>query len=161
MVTSTPAPALSSTHSVVLIARLARMVKGRLEAALAPLGLRARHLVALTYLRDHGPTPQGALGDGLRIDPSNLVGLLNELDSAGYVERRRDPDDRRRHIVELSKRGRKLLDEDVQRSLAAVDDSVLGSLSPDDRAALHRILVELSGDWAALCLADDEEPFSP
>jgi DNA-binding MarR family transcriptional regulator len=77
------------------------------------------------------------------------------------VERRRDPDDRRRHIVELSKRGRKLLDEDVQRSLAAVDDSVLGSLSPDDRAALHRILVELSGDWAALCLADDEEPFSP
>jgi DNA-binding MarR family transcriptional regulator len=158
MVTSTDAPALPSSHSVVLIARLARTVKGRLEAALAPLGLRTRHLVALSYLRDHGPTPQGALGDGLRIDPSNLVGLLNELDRAGYVERRRDPDDRRRHIVELSKRGRKLVDEDVQRSLAAVDDSVLGSLPADDRATLHRILVELSGDWAALCLADDEEP---
>jgi DNA-binding MarR family transcriptional regulator len=160
MVTSVDieAPALPSSHSVVLIARLARRVRSRLECALEPLGLRLRHLVALSYLRDHGPTPQGALGDGLRIDPSNLVGLLNELDGKGLVIRRRDPADRRRHIVELSPLGGKLLDDDVERSLADVDDAVLGSLPPADRAALRRILVQLAGDHAALCLGDDEVP---
>jgi DNA-binding MarR family transcriptional regulator len=155
------APPLPSSHSVVLIARLARTVRSRLQAALAPLGLRYRHLVALSYLRDHGPTPQQALGDGLRIDPSNLVGLLNALDDQGLVVRRRDPADRRRHIVELSAQGRQLLDEDVQRTLAEVDDDVLGSLPADDRAALHRILMRVTGDLAALCLSDDEEPCAP
>ena len=130
------APALPTSYSVLLIARLARTVKARLECGLAPLGLRVRHLVALSYLRDHGPTPQGALGDGLRIDPSNLVGLLNDLDRQNLVVRRRDAADRRRHIVELSPRGEKLLDEDVHRTLQAVDDDVLGSLAPDDRATL-------------------------
>src|ERR671935_214781 len=160
MVTSTkPRTAADpGTHSVVLIARLARSVKHRMEEALAPLGLRMRHLVALSYLRDHGATPQGALGDGLRIDASNLVGLLNELDDQGLVVRRRDPADRRRHIVDLSPRGQKLLDDDVQRSLAEVDDGLFGSLAPDDREALHRILAQLAGEQAALCLGEEEEP---
>jgi DNA-binding MarR family transcriptional regulator len=163
MVTSADvaAPALPTSHSVLLIARLARTVKARLERALAPLGVRVRHLVALSYLRDHGPTPQGALGDGLRIDPSNLVGLLNDLDRQGLVVRRRDAADRRRHIVELSPRGRQLLDEDVQRSLDEVDDDVLGTLGPEDRADLHRILMRVAGELAAGCLGDDEEPCGP
>jgi DNA-binding MarR family transcriptional regulator len=156
-----PAPSLPSSDAVVLIARLARTVRPQLQAALAPLGLRYRHLVALSYLRDHGPTPQQALVDGLRIDPSNLVGLLNALDDRGLVVRRRDPADRRRHIVELSAHGRKLLDEDVQRTLADVDDAVFGSLSPEDRATLGRILMQVTGDLAALCLADEEEPCAP
>jgi len=155
------APALPTSYSVLLISRLARTVKARLECGLAPLGLRVRHLVALSYLRDHGPTPQGALGDGLRIDPSNLVGLLNDLDRQDLVVRRRDPADRRRHIVELSPRGEKLLDEDVQRTLQAVDDDVLGSLAPDDRAHLHRILMSVAGELAALCLGEEEEACAP
>jgi len=155
------AHALPTSYSVLLIARLARTVKARLECGLAPLGLRVRHLVALSYLRDHGPTPQGALGDGLRIDPSNLVGLLNDLDRQDLVVRRRDPADRRRHIVELSPRGEKLLDEDVQRTLQAVDDDVLGSLAPDDRAHLHRILMSVAGELAALCLGEEEEACAP
>ncbi|HEX4623795.1 MAG TPA: MarR family winged helix-turn-helix transcriptional regulator [Solirubrobacteraceae bacterium] len=155
------APALPTSYSVLLIARLARTVKARLECGLAPLGLRVRHLVALSYLRDHGPTPQGALGDGLRIDPSNLVGLLNDLDRQDLVVRRRDPADRRRHIVELSPRGEKLLDEDVQRTLQAVDDDVLGSLALDDRADLHRILMSVAGELAAMCLGEEEEACAP
>jgi DNA-binding MarR family transcriptional regulator len=101
------------------------------------------------------------LGDGLRIDPSNLVGLLNDLDRQDLVVRRRDPADRRRHIVELSPRGEKLLDEDVQRTLQAVDDDVLGSLAPDDRAHLHRILMSVAGELAALCLGEEEEACAP
>src|SRR4029079_19805601 len=88
------APALPTSYSVLLIARLARTVNAPLECAIAPPGAGAPHTRALSYLRDHGPTPQGALGDGLRIDPSNLVGLLNDLDRQDLVVRRRDPADR-------------------------------------------------------------------
>ena len=158
MVTSVDieAPAFPTSYSVLLIERLARTVKSRLERALAPLGLRVRHLVALSYLRDHGPTPQGALGDGLRIDPSNLVGLLNDLDDQGLVVRRRDPADRRRHIVEppradrSPRRGR-------HRTLQAVDDDVLDARSRTPRR-LHCILMRVAGELAALCLGDTGSP---
>src|SRR3954467_2787729 len=86
--------------SVLLIARLARTVRHRTEQALAPIGLRLRHLVALSYLRDHGATPQGPLGEHHRIDASNLVGLLNEFDDMGLVVRRLEPASRRRDLVD-------------------------------------------------------------
>jgi DNA-binding MarR family transcriptional regulator len=72
------------------------------------------------------------------------------------VIRRRDAADRRRHIVDLAPKGRKLIEHDVQRSLAAVDDGILGTLDPDDRAALHRILLQVAGELAAECLGAEE-----
>jgi hypothetical protein len=45
--------------------------------------------------------------------------------------------------------------------LQAVDDDVLGSLAPDDRADLHRILMSVAGELAALCLGEDEEACAP
>jgi DNA-binding MarR family transcriptional regulator len=58
--------------------------------------------------------------------------------------------------VDLAPKGRKLIEHDVQRSLAAVDDAVLGTLAPEDREALHRILMQVAGELAAECLGDDE-----
>src|SRR5664279_2485131 len=66
------------------------------ESALAPLGLRPRHLVTLTLLRDHTEGTQQALSTRLQIDRTNLVGLLNDLESWGLIERRRSDADRRR-----------------------------------------------------------------
>ena len=139
--TDTPA----STHqSLVLINHLARITQRSSEAALDPTGLRPRHLIALTVLRDHGATTQGALGDALRLDPSNLVGLLNELEQRGLLERRRDPHDRRRHIVELSTDGRQAL-LNAERALLSVQDDVLGALDEDERATLHALLLRAAG----------------
>jgi DNA-binding MarR family transcriptional regulator len=135
---------------VVLIAQLARTVRRHFEATLGPVGFRQRHLVALSHLRDNGPTPQQVLAEILRMDASNLVGLLNELDDRGLIVRRRDPIDRRRHIVELSPHGEQVL-KDVKRALKAIDDEVLGALSADDRETLHRILAEVTAGITAEC----------
>jgi DNA-binding MarR family transcriptional regulator len=135
----------AATHqSLVLISHLARIAQRGSETALDPAGLRPRHLVALTVLRDHGATTQGALGLALRLDPSNLVGLLNELEQRGLLERRRDPGDRRRHIVELSAAGRQALLR-AERALGAVQDDVLGALDEDERATLHALLLRAAG----------------
>ena len=138
MSTSTP-ESTDSAQSTVLIAQLARTISSRFEATLAPLGLRQRYLVTLTYLRDHGPSPQQALTEALCLDASNLVALLNELEDADLAVRRRDANDRRRHIVELTASGREALRE-VARTLATIEDEVLGALDHDQRGALRDLL---------------------
>jgi DNA-binding MarR family transcriptional regulator len=143
--TATKADTTAVTHqSLALVDHLARVARRGSEAALAPLGLRPRHLVALTLLRDHGTATQQALLEALRIDPSNLVGLLNELERDQLLVRERDPEDRRRHIVELSPLGRTTL-EQAERSLAAVQDDVLAALGEDERDALHALLLRAAG----------------
>lgn len=133
------------THqSLALLDHLSRVARREAEAARDPDGLRPRHLVGLTLLRDHGAATQQALAEALRLDPSNLVGLLNDLESRGLVTRRRDPDDRRRHIVELAPEGLTTL-RAAERRLAAVEDKVLGALTAEERFTLHALLIRAAG----------------
>jgi DNA-binding MarR family transcriptional regulator len=130
------------TRSTVLITRLARAMRRRFEQAVAPLGLRARHLVALTHLKDFGPSPQQRLIEVLGLDASNLVALLNELEDADLIVRSRDRADRRRGIIGLSAEGERVL-ADVDRALEAVDEEMLAGLSSDDRATLNDLLARV------------------
>jgi DNA-binding MarR family transcriptional regulator len=127
-------------HSIALLDHLARAGRRAAETMLEPSGLRPRHLIALTLLHDHGAASQQGLADTLRLDPSNVVGLLNELEERALITRRRDPADRRRHIVEISSEGTDQL-RVAQRLLARVEDDVLCALSADERATLHGLLV--------------------
>src|SRR3954447_14774945 len=111
----------------------------RVESALAPVGLRPRHLIALTVLRDHGGSTQQALSATLQIDRTNLVGLLNELEADKLIERRRSAEDRRRHIVELTRAGEAKLAK-AEFALAAVEDEVLAALDVEERETLYRLL---------------------
>ncbi|HLW94297.1 MAG TPA: MarR family winged helix-turn-helix transcriptional regulator [Solirubrobacteraceae bacterium] len=159
-----PATTPASHPSLVMLNHLARVARRSCEAALAPSGLRPRHLVALTILRDRGSMTQVALGEVLHLDPTNLVGLLNELERKSLLERRRDVLDRRRHIVELSDAGRTALAA-AERALAAVQDQVLAGLDDDERSTLHALLARATGpmscgdapDATAACAADEAE----
>jgi DNA-binding MarR family transcriptional regulator len=142
------------TQVSVLIARLARVVRHRLEQVLTPTGLRQRHVVALSYLRGFGPTAQQSLAERLRMDPSSLVCLLNDLEEAGLVVRTRDRSDRRRAIVQLSPDGERALRE-VDDAVEAVEREMLTDLDADERTTLRRLLARLpvAGEWA---LADGD-----
>lgn len=126
-------------RSGALLDQLARRMRLRGESVLAPLGLRPRHLVALTVLRDlHGSTQQ-ALSSTLMMDRANVVGLLNELEADGLVERHRSPEDRRRHIVSLTDPGIRRLAA-AEFALAGAEDDVLGALDPAQRDTLYELL---------------------
>jgi DNA-binding MarR family transcriptional regulator len=126
-------------RSAALLHQLARRMQLASESALAPLGLRPRHLVALSVLRDLDGVTQSDLAATLQLDGTNLVGLLNELEADDLVSRRRSPEDRRRHIVELSDTGRRELAR-AEFALAAVEDAVLAELSLEDRETLANLL---------------------
>jgi|ERR1700682_1258898 len=123
-----------------LIEHLARVGRRASEVTLEPGGLRPRHLILLKLLSEKGPASQLALADSLSLDPSNVVGLLNELEERGLVTRRRDSTDRRRHIVELSARGEEELCGAYER-LRRVDDDLLSPLNAKERATLYDLLV--------------------
>jgi DNA-binding MarR family transcriptional regulator len=130
----TPEP---TPGSLVLLTRLSRLVYRR--ATEDVLGMRLKQYVALTYLQHMPGVGQRQLGDMLMLDANNCVLLLNDIEEAGWAERRRDPDDRRRHIVEITESGREAL-FNAERALDGLEDEVLGALSPDERETLHDLL---------------------
>jgi MarR family transcriptional regulator, lower aerobic nicotinate degradation pathway regulator len=137
-------------RSGALLDHLARRMRLRAEAVLAPLGLRPRHLVALTVLRDRGGSSQQALAATLEMDGTNIVGLLNELEADQLIERRRSPQDRRRHVVELTDAGAQQLAK-VECALAAVENEVLGALDESQRETLYALLQQAATGTAVSC----------
>jgi DNA-binding MarR family transcriptional regulator len=127
----------SATGSIVLLTRLARVVYRRSTEEL--LGIRLKELATLAYLRDHEEATQQALTLALCLDANSSVLLLNELEAAGYAERRRDASDRRRHLVAITPAGRRAL-ERAERAQESIEDEVLAALGPEDRATLRRLL---------------------
>ena len=96
----------------------------RFTEALEPYGIRPRHVAALIELRDRGELTQQSLCGQLHLDPTNLVTILNELEERGYATRRRDPEDRRRHLVEVSKKGIAVI-EKVSEVMDGVEEELL------------------------------------
>src|SRR5712692_10887828 len=133
-----------------LLEHLARVGRRAAESSMSPGGLRPRHLIALKLLSEHGPASQQGLADSLSLDPSNVVGLLNELEERELITRRRDRTDRRRHIVELSPLGQDELALAYAR-LSSVEDDLLSALSAEERDTLYNLLVRAVGVQTPPC----------
>jgi DNA-binding MarR family transcriptional regulator len=127
----------SSTGPILLLTQLSRLVNRRSTPEL--LGQTLKELATLSFLRDYDETTQQALSDGLCIDANYCVLLLNELEADGLVERRRDPTDRRRHIVTMTSQGRKALHQ-AEQAQHSLEDDILGALSHEERATLAHLL---------------------
>jgi DNA-binding MarR family transcriptional regulator len=126
-----------------LLKRLGYNAKEKAMQAYEPTGLHPYHNAILIALDQGGHETQGSIADTLGYDRGQLVGLLDELEERGLVERRRDPDDRRRHLVQLTPDGKRTLRQ--LRALARkIEDDFLAPLSDDERAQLHTLLLRLA-----------------
>lgn len=105
------------------------------------IAISQRHYLALHYLSESEGMPQQQLSEILWIDANNTVLLLNELESDGLVRRERDPADRRRHLVYLTKGGAERVALARQRR-ESLEDEVLAALDPRERETLHRLLAK-------------------
>jgi DNA-binding MarR family transcriptional regulator len=138
----------ASVGSMVLLTRLNRLVYR--HATEEALGMRLKQFAVLSALRELGAMPQQALGEQMHVDPNNLVLLLNDSEASGWVERRRDPTDRRRHIVVLTESGEEALHH-AEDAIEDVEDQVLGPLSAEERLTLRRLLQKAAaGDARAV-----------
>jgi DNA-binding MarR family transcriptional regulator len=133
-----------------LLKRLGFAAKGQALEAYGKTGLNPYHHSILITL-DAGPlATQGAIAETLGYDKGQLVGLLDELEEGGFVERRRDPSDRRRHVVRLTPDGKRALGR--LRTLAQkLEDDLLATLSDDEREQLHALLLRLAEQHLPHC----------
>ena len=143
---SRPAPGLPRElldSTTFLLKRLGFAAKEQSMAAYEETGLHPYHYAIMLVLDEGSADTQGSIADALGYDRGQLVGLLDELQEQGLVERQRDPNDRRRHIVRMTSEGTKAL-----RRLRALarrnEDEFLEPLSEEERAQLHMLLMRLA-----------------
>jgi len=135
-----PRALLQST--TFLLKLLGGAIKERSLAAFEASGHNPQHYAVLSLLDEGTRDTQGAIADALGYDRSHLVGLLDELEAKNLVERRRDPGDRRRHVVSLTPAGKKALGE-LRAMAKQVETEFLTPLDAGDRQTLHALLLEL------------------
>ena len=127
----------SGTGLITLLTRVSKALHKRTPEAV--LGMKWRDSQALGFILKHEGLTQQELGDAMLMDDNTVVLLLNELEAAGFSVRRRDPGDRRRHIVEITPAGRRAI-EKAEKAQEGIEEELLGDLSQDERAILKSLL---------------------
>src|SRR5437899_10242308 len=122
---------------VSLVTQLSKALHRRSTEEL--LGMRLKPYMTLGYIREHPGTTQQELENALFMDANAVVLILNELEAAQFSIRRRDPQDRRRHIVEMTPAGRRAL-ERADKARESLEDEVLAPLSAEERKTLRGLV---------------------
>jgi MarR family transcriptional regulator, lower aerobic nicotinate degradation pathway regulator len=139
--TALPAELLESTG--YLLGTLGLLAKTRWSSEFEGTPFQPFHYGVLAVLDEGARDTQSAIAEVLRLDPSQLVGLLDTLEELGLIERHRDPTDRRRHRVSLTGAGRGKL-ATFRSMLKKVEDDFLDPLTPEERHDLHDLLFRLA-----------------
>lgn len=126
-----------------LLARANALSLGHGNAALAEHGLKVRSYSVLAMACGDAPPSQREIADHLRLDPSQVVALVDGLQARGLLERRTDAADRRANVVVATAAGHALYDR-AGADVAASEGAFLRVLSDTDRAHLARLLSVLA-----------------
>lgn len=118
---------------------LLRRMHVEVDAELGQHALRLLHLGALNVLDASGKQSQADLAEALRVDKTTMVGLLNDLEAVGFVERQRSPEDRRRHDVVMTPLGKRR-NAEMFEALRGAEGRVLSALSAAQRCELFVLL---------------------
>ena len=126
-----------------LLARANALALGAANAALAEHGLKPRSYSVLALAADDVLPTQRELAEFLRLDPSQIVAIVDDLEKRGLVERHPDPSDRRANVVVATEAGRALFAR-AQKSARAVERALKNAVPPEDRERLWELLRQLA-----------------
>ena len=140
--TAATAPREFTRSPSVLAKRAGMIAKEKTAAAFEEARAVPFAYPVLALLSQGACTAQAAIADALRYDRSYLVGLLDELERDGLIERRRDVNDRRRHVVTLTASGESELTR-LRGIIRAVDSDLLAPLSGEERKTLQALLAKV------------------
>jgi DNA-binding MarR family transcriptional regulator len=119
----------------------ANLVTRLYRPLLDPLGITYPQYLALMVLWESSPQTVGALGKRLSLDSGTLTPLFKRLEAAGLVERRRDPEDERRVLIDLTQAGR-----DLHAKALSIPYSIMCQLplNLDEAMALKGLLTKIT-----------------
>jgi len=135
-------------NTAFLLARIGTAIKARSLEEFDQESCSMYQYGVLALLGEGDCETQAGIARRLGLDSSQLVGVLDELEERGFVERRRDPNDRRRHTVSLTADGKRELVR-LRAIAKRIEESVLEPLDESARLALHESLMQIAAgcDW--------------
>ena len=128
-----------------LMGQLHRTGNGRMDAELAEIGWSLRDYYVLACIDEGGELAQQQVADRLGIDRSDLVKVLDRLETSGWILRRRDTVDRRRHVLSLTDSGAATIAK-TEEVASAVTGELLSELSEQEQRTLQRLLLKALGE---------------
>jgi DNA-binding MarR family transcriptional regulator len=129
-------------RSGFLLNKAAQRVREVYEEALKSTGLTAKHAGVLMILEEKGSLSQNELGKCAYIDRTTVVGLMDDLEKLGLVERKEHPTDRRSHAIYLTAKGKEILPV-IDKHAVEMERKFLGCLSSQEQKSLIQILRKL------------------
>jgi len=143
-------PGVPAMHAVTSLMRVQQLVLAQLDELLRPHGLtfaRYEALVLLTFSRE-GSLPLGKMGERLQVHPTSVTSIVDRLEAAGHVVRRRHPEDGRTVLAEITDSGRAVVEAataDLVSARFALADVPLDSLR--ELSDLLRPVRRAAGDF--------------
>ena len=142
-----------------LIGDVSRMMRREFETMLskAGTGRTIGEARTLAFVRRFPGLRQTALAERLGVEPMTLVGYLDPLESAGLIERRPDPSDRRAKLVMLTDAANPVMTH-IDGAIVAVRDRALAGFTPEDVERAYHLLEAIQGNLLAeACATDNTE----
>ena len=145
-------PFIHRGHEALLnILMTGEMLAKEGSRVLAPIGITEAQfnvLMLLAFQSDEGRMNQTELGNMLLVNRSNVTGLIDRMEKAGFVRRIPDPDDRRVNLVELTAGGRVVLERARKIYYNRIDE-IMGTLPAGEQERLCRIMEAVRSAVAA------------
>jgi DNA-binding MarR family transcriptional regulator len=145
LVKNTVRPPLGGSSTAFLLAQVGAHAAARFAERLEAVGLTPPHAGVLRVVNTSEGMSQQALGEILRVLPSRLVVLIDELERRGFIERRDHPTDRRSYALYLTPAGREVLQR-VGRAAREHEDALCAALTTTERAQLGGLLRRIADE---------------
>ncbi|MFI1918837.1 MarR family winged helix-turn-helix transcriptional regulator [Nocardia sp. NPDC020380] len=130
-------------RNVFLMSQIGQHVADRLALALTPLGLHLAHFGVLSHLRATPGISQQELANRLNVHRNAMVGLIDDLEARGLVQRSRHPADRRAYAVQLTDTARAILRQ-AEEQADRLEADTMAPLSDAERAQLADLLLRIA-----------------
>ena len=134
---------MEKAQPAFLLAQLGAHAASQFAERLGVLDLTPPDAGILRLLRFAAGLSQQELAARLKIHPSRLVAILDNLEKRGFVERRANPDDRRLYSLYLAKNGEQAL-ESIGKVAWEHQDALLSALSKEERDQLANLLLRIA-----------------
>jgi DNA-binding MarR family transcriptional regulator len=122
-----------------LLSQLGFEVAGRFSKLMAEIQLEPRQFAVMRAIQAAQGMSQNQVGEWLRIPPSSMVSLIDQLEMRGLVERRPHPTDRRSRLLHMTAHGTETLDRATELAMG-LEQTICEGFSAEIRNELLRLL---------------------
>jgi DNA-binding MarR family transcriptional regulator len=129
-----------------LIGKALQQMEQKFAEGLAPFNINSRQYGVLLFIEENPYSSQKDISDNLQIDRTTMVSHIDHLETLRFVERTKNPNDRRSYSLLITEKGKEVLNSRWE-FLTDVESEVLTPLNQQERQLLKDFLIRI---WKSL-----------